>query len=53
MFCRRCGREKDPVERAWVTLVASDVSQRPSYCPDCVAELVADGWKEKEDAESG
>ncbi|MGH3055337.1 MAG: hypothetical protein ACRDL7_10215 [Gaiellaceae bacterium] len=40
MKCVLCGREKDPPERGWVTVLAEERAYRIHYCPDCMEELV-------------
>jgi hypothetical protein len=40
MRCTECGREKQPDERGWVTVLSSSGEQRVHYCCDCMDELV-------------
>ncbi len=40
MRCSECGREKQPDERGWVTVLAPSGEQRVHYCCDCMDELV-------------
>lgn len=41
--CVECSREKDPEERAWVTVLTPSGALRIHYCPDCMAELTGHG----------
>ena len=40
MLCVLCGREKDPPELGWVTVLAEERAHRIHYCPDCMEDLV-------------
>jgi hypothetical protein len=40
MRCVECAREKEPLERGWVTVLSPSAALRIHYCPDCMAVLV-------------
>ncbi len=40
MKCIECGREKQPDERGWVTVLSPSDEMRVHYCADCMEELV-------------
>jgi hypothetical protein len=40
VLCVLCGREKDPPELGWVTVLAEERAHRIHYCPDCMEDLV-------------
>ncbi len=40
MRCTECGREKQPDERGWVTVLSPSGERRVHYCCDCMDELV-------------
>jgi len=41
MRCVECGREKDPEQRGWVTVLSPSGALRIRYCPDCMSDLIA------------
>jgi hypothetical protein len=43
MRCSECGREKQPDERGWVTVLSPSGEQRVHFCCDCMDELVGRG----------
>jgi hypothetical protein len=40
MKCIECGRQKQPDERGWVTVLSPSGELRIHYCCDCMEELV-------------
>ena len=40
MRCVECGREKDPEQRGWVTVLSPSGALRIHYCPECMADLI-------------
>jgi hypothetical protein len=40
VLCILCGREKDPAELGWVTVLAEERVHRIHYCPECMENLV-------------
>lgn len=41
MRCVECGREKDPEQRGWVTVLSPSGALRIHYCPECMADLIS------------
>jgi uncharacterized protein YlaI len=40
VHCVDCGRERNPDERGWLTVLAKDRQLRIHYCPECMTDLV-------------